>query len=54
MKVVVGERVAFSAYGLVRNLAGSPISTGNVVAKHGETVEQATIQTDGSFRVLGL
>jgi len=39
LKIVVGERVAFSAHGTVSNLAGLPITTGNVVARQGDNVE---------------
>lgn len=46
--------MAFSAYGNVSSLQGRPISDGSVMAKHGDSIEQAAIQTDGTFRLMGL
>lgn len=54
VKVVVGQRTAFSAYGKVQSLSGQPIVEGEIIARHLDTVEQAAIQADGSFRVMGL
>ena len=50
----MGERTSFSAYGLVTNLNGVPIKTGNVFARSEDFVEQAEIATDGTFRLKGL
>ena len=49
-----GTRVAFSAYGKVTNLQGLPIKKGSVYAKSENSSEQAFLEKDGTFRVLGL
>lgn len=43
LKVIVGERTTFSAYGKVQSLSGRPIGEGEVTAREGDTVEQATL-----------
>ena len=54
IKVLTGQRVAFSAFGIVNTLQGRPVSEGNIIAKHGDNIEQAAIQADGTFRLMGL
>ena len=50
-----GHRVAFSAYGLVTTLSGQPITQGSAIARCGDNkVEQATLQDNGQFRIMGL
>ena len=48
------KRTAFSVYGELVNLAGESITDGIVIARHQDTAEQATVQSDGTFRVMGL
>lgn len=54
LKVLTGERVAFSAYGKVSTLQGFPVTEGSVLAKNGDSIEQTTLKEDGTFRVMGL
>ena len=50
-----GQRVSFSAYGLVTTLHGQPITQGIAIARcEGDKVEQATLQENGQFRIMGL
>jgi len=49
-----GKRIAFSAYGHVEKLGGHSVSFGVVTATSIGKVESANVQSDGSFRVMGL
>ena len=54
VKEITGQRISFSAYGTLKSLSGQAISKGIVVARHEDSAEQANVQEDGTFRVMGL
>lgn len=49
-----GRRVAFSVYGAVKTLSGEIVSEGVVTATHRSISERAVLNSDGTFRILGL
>ena len=49
-----GNRTAVSAFGSVFTLENEIVPEGTVLAKLEESVEQAKIQPDGTFRLMGL